>query len=285
MPILSALHIEEGEQNELTPHQIKGHLYEQKYKGKLFCTTLGCNAKLVFVQNGTPAGYFRTWKYEHHIEGCVYRFHREIGRIGIRRELEFHVEASPVKKGKAMDEAFAIAKRKADKMELIQSVKKSRKSAAGRGAGESAQVKLVLFEGIEEEEMKREGIRSPRILKRDALALKDSDVGRVRLVYGVISDVEAEASRAVVRLDGGNKAVHVRFDEAFFAINPMYEGLFHYAKRYCEANRNVIFTGYCEVRSGTNGDYELFVYQGRDLKLQNTTLLSLADYYASGIME
>lgn len=285
MPILSALYIQEEKKTEMTPQQLEVHLYEVKYKGNLFCTTVGCRARIVYVHKAASASYFRTWKHDNHADHCLYKFNRERGRLGSRSDRVIHVEASPVKKGKALDEAFAIAKQSEDEKAVLRAARKVKKSPTTGGTEENAQVKLVLFDGVDEITLKNEGIRSPRILKRDAKALKDSDVGRVRLVYGIVSSVDHEALRARICIDGGNKTIQVRFEEAFFASNPMYEGLFHHAKRLCSEYQNVIFTGIGELRSGRNGDYELFIYQGQDFKLENSTLQTVATLYSTGLME
>lgn len=286
MPILSALYIVEGElPKEITPQQIQVHLYEFQYKGNLHCSTADCQAKIVYVHKAGLGSYFRTWKYDDHIEKCPHRFHREMGRVGNSAEQILYVEVSSGKKSKALDEAFVLARQSEDEKELIRISKGQKKSPTTNQSENSVTTQLVLFDGLDEAEVIKEGIRAPRIYKRDAKALKDTDIGEVRLVYGAITDVEYGASEAVICLDGGNKLIHVRYAEAFFASNPAYDGLFIHAHRFCSSRRGPIFTGIGELKDRFDGGYDLFIYNGEDFKIENASLLTLAAYYSNGLMD
>ncbi|MBL0388249.1 hypothetical protein JJB07_16670 [Tumebacillus sp. ITR2] len=285
MTILSALYIRDGERIEITPKDIQVHLYEAKYKGNLFCASTGCDAQIEYVHTTGSTRYFRTWKHNNHIDSCIHKFIRESGKVGVKTDQILHVEASRSKKAKVLDEAFAIAKLNEQEREAIRTNRRPKRSSSTTRTVEGTQIKLVLFDGLDEGTIIREGFRSPPILKREAAALKPSDVGKIRLVFGDMLDVESEVSRALFRLDGGNKSVHIRFEEAFFAGNPTYQGLFHHATRYCSDYQNVKFAGIGEVRLGATGEYELFVFQGQDFQLQNISLPSLAAFYTSGLMD
>lgn len=285
MPILTALYRHDGEHAELTPQQIEVDLYELKYKGSLFCTTAGCQARIVYVHQAATSRYFRTWKYDNHSDNCPHRFDRERTKIGVQTEEIIFVQASPGKKGKALDDAFRIAKQGGDGAGgAIRITRRPKISSAISRRVQTAQLQLAL-EGLDEQTVKRKGYRFPRLRKRAAQALRDTDLGTFRLVYGRVTGVDHETLRARIRLDGGLNTVHVRFEEAFFASNRSYQGLFHYAHRFCSEHHDVIFTGIGEVKLGRKGEYELFIYEDKDFKLQNTSLLSLAAFYEIGLAD
>jgi len=279
------LHVHEGRAIELTAGQIEVHLYESVYKGNLWCTTLGCQARIVYVHLAGTGGHFRTWKHDDHSDSCMHKFERFAGKVGGWTSQVIDVELSPTKKGKALDEAFELAKRSGMERPAIRSRPKGRSSRTARTNIRTQQTNLVLSDGIDEETIKQRGLRPPRIYKRDARALRQSDIGKVKLVYGFITSVDYGESSALILVDGGNKDVHVRFEEAFFASNPRYAGLFHHAHRLCSEQQNAIFTGIGEVRRGRSDEFELFVYNGEEFKIQNATLLMLAAHYSSGLLD
>ncbi|MFP3443112.1 hypothetical protein R0K18_35790, partial [Pantoea sp. SIMBA_133] len=76
-----------------------------------------------------------------------------------------------------------------------------------------------------------------------AEALSDNDVGKVRLLIGIIKAVDYKEEYALISIERKSSIVTVKFEEAFFANSPNYIGLFHNVQRLISNKKGVVFTG------------------------------------------
>ncbi|OAT74640.1 hypothetical protein [Parageobacillus thermoglucosidasius] len=280
--ITSALYKKDGEVRELRVSEIDSESYNKYYKGHLFCTTPNCEARLEFVYSTSRPSYFRTWKHDNHIDNCIYQFERIEGRIGINTQSIIDVEISHERKRRALKEAYRLSKMTEEELEQRRKKRNlNRKKTKTVGKKKREALNIVLNKNNNESGLESGGRRGPNLLKRNADALNDSDVGKVRVLIGFIKDVQYTESSAIIKVQRKNKMVDVKFEEAFFANSPDYQGLFHYIRKYINEQNKVVFTGVGEVRKAKNGDnYEFVVYKGDEFTIENMSLLMLASYYS-----
>ncbi|MGG1291743.1 hypothetical protein ABE218_10350 [Bacillus smithii] len=282
--ITTALYKKNDEVREVSTFEIDGKANREEYKGNLYCTTPGCNARLVYVYRTGKPSYFRTWKKDDHLESCIYSFERIEGRIGINTQYSINVEISAERKRNALQSAYKQFKMPEERR--VNKKTPSRKSRKTKGRTGNIAIKPVIQKGATEEEVKTEGRRGPNLLRRNADALSDSDVGKARLIIGFIKRINYDTTRAVITIENNNHTVDVKFEEAFFANSPRHIGFFHFIERYITENTSVIFTAVGEVRKTSNGNkYEFVVYDGEDFRIENMTLLSIAAYYSHNKLE
>jgi hypothetical protein len=282
--ITSALYKKDGEVRELRVSEIDSESYNKYYKGHLFCTTPNCEARLEFVYSTSRPSYFRTWKHDNHIDNCIYQFERIEGRIGINTQSIIDVEISHERKRRALKEAYRLSKMTEEELEKRRVKRKlNRQNRKTSIKKQQHGINIVLNKQDDESSLSsdRNGRRGPHLLKRYADALNDSDVGKVRILIGVIRDVQYSDSSAVITVGRKNKSVDVKFEEAFFGNSPDYKGLFHHISKYLSGKSEVIFTGVGEVRKAKNEEkYEFIIYHGDEFTIENMSLLTLASLYS-----
>lgn len=287
MAILSAFYRNRDVEQEIVPNQINIESYETRYKGNLYCPMPACEAKIEYVHRAATVGYFRTWKHEDHIDTCIHKFDRVANREGRNIESVLNVEISAERKKKSLKDAFARAVlTEEERAARIAKRKKRNANPKAVGKANRPNVNLVLRGGVDEGEARQQGIRSPNLLKKDTDSLKDSDVGKPRLIIGMIQGVEYEESRAIITIAGQKRVVDVMFEEAFFANSPSYQNLFHYVERFIYENNRVIFTAVGEVRAGkTEDSYEFVVFHGDEFAIHGHNLMTIAVHFTQGLFE
>jgi hypothetical protein len=285
MPVTigSALYVKDGEVREITLSEVDAGTYDLQYKGYLYCTTPGCDARLVFVYGTERPSYFRTWKNDNHIEDCIYKFDRVSGRAGVNTEYTINVAISSERKKNALKEAYKLARMTAEELERRRSKRtQKRQNKTTIGKGNRIAINPVI-NNSDDEEVITEGKKGPKLLKRNVDSLKDSDEGKARVLIGIIQDIKYDDSRALIRVGRNKKVVDVKFEEAFVANSPNHLGLFHYIEKLLSERGDVIFTGVGEVRKAINGDnFEFIVFHGDEFNIEGMSLLSLAAHYARG---
>ena len=75
MRIMSAFYRDNnGSEREIHLGEITTHVYRNKLKGKLYCRTENCTARISYSGGRYP--HFRTWRYDQHSENCPYYYDR-----------------------------------------------------------------------------------------------------------------------------------------------------------------------------------------------------------------
>jgi hypothetical protein len=198
--ITSALYKKDGEARELRVSEIDSESYNKYYKGHLFCTTPNCEARLEFVYSTSKPSYFRTWKHDNHIENCIYQFERVEGRDGINTQYTIDVEISPERKRKALKEAYRLSQMTEEELEQRREKRNpNRKKPKTVGKKQKEALNIVLNKNDNESSSESSGRRGPNLLKRNADALNDSDVGKARVLIGFIKDVQYTESSTIIR--------------------------------------------------------------------------------------
>ncbi|MCG0050438.1 hypothetical protein [Priestia aryabhattai] len=281
--ITSAIYKHEGKIKEIQSNNKDLQENTLTYKGHLFCTTPNCNARLVYVHRTAKASYFRTWQKDDHLHNCIFMFERVENRLGKNTENTLNVEISRSRKKEALNDAYRKSQMTEQDLEeerkRNRDRKKSKKNPKSKGKENSTAVNMVMKDGIQEEEAKTRGHRGPHLLKRNANALTEKDIGKPRLVIGFIKDIEYTEATATITIEKNNSTVYVKFEEVFFANSPEHLGLFHFIEKYMKKNENVILTAIGDVRKPKD-NYEVVVYDGEEFRIENMTLITLAARYA-----
>ncbi|GGN98539.1 hypothetical protein [Saccharibacillus kuerlensis] len=105
MSILSADYVKQGILvRTLTKGDIDKDSYISTYRGNLICSTLGCEAKLVFSSGRTK--HFKTWQRSDHSANCIHRFERIKTGTGVDRSQVANVTASEERIQQSLKNAY-----------------------------------------------------------------------------------------------------------------------------------------------------------------------------------
>ncbi|MGG0776925.1 hypothetical protein ABE060_17085 [Bacillus rugosus] len=281
--IYEAVYINGKEKALISLDDINTEDYLQKYREKLFCTTTNCKAKLSYVNRPGNRSHFRTWRESQHSESCIHFFEKKGGRIGVKQ--------SGVQTGSVSTDQMRRSVREAFELEMLSEEERVRRREADRKKRQNRTQRRKVTNTIEQPEIRivtdptektedSNGVNG-RLYKRNADALKETDLGHTRTVTGIVKSVKTGKNSAQVRVYKNGRFVNIKFEEAFFAATPQYEGLFHYIDRFAEENNNVIFCAVGEIRrSKQSGEFEIVVFDREGLLIHGRTLPSLAASYS-----
>ncbi|SDJ86237.1 hypothetical protein [Sediminibacillus albus] len=262
-------------------NDVDSKTYLEKYKGKLFCSTDNCNARLSLVFRASRPNFFKTWRNDNHNEDCLHYFDRVADRTGVNVENVISLALSEAHKRRALKEAYAQSKMTEEQIEEQKQRRKSkrRKNSVTNRKRNNSRVDIALNSQEEDtqeiEQFQRR--KSPSLYKRNVDNLKDSDIGKPRLIIGQVVDTVEKEDFARITVKHGNKIVSVNFEEAFFANSANFKGLFHHIKKFKGSQGNITFTGIGEVRrSKKDGEIEVAIYSGDDFYIEGKRLPSIA---------
>ncbi|WP_281658229.1 hypothetical protein [Halobacillus sp. Cin3] len=281
----SALYRFEAISHELNARDIDSVSYKNKYKGNLYCTTENCDAKFITVFRFSRPNYFRTHPKEDHNEDCIYSFERSATRSGIDSKETINVRMSENQKRNALKRAYRLSKMSEEEIERKKQKEKEKRNKSKITSGKKAntRIKNTLSKEVDEEKeavaLKKQ--KAPSLFNRAVDAINDSDLNNPRIVTGEVVDVYSEKNFAVVRISKGKRVLTVKFEEAFFADTPNYDGLFENITKYAEKKGILTFIGIGEIRkSSKNDEYELVIFNGNDFNIEGNTLGSLSGIVA-----
>lgn len=259
--------------------------YEDKYRGFLFCTTEGCNAKMSYVyDNLLNRGYFRNWRFEKHSLQCDHHTDNVKGKTGTYKEGEVFGILTRKQKNASLDRAFDLL--------LMTEEEKRRKREERRNKSKKDKVtnvspkpdmKIVLDLSDEGTASKVDDSAKPRLgSSKMADRIKDTDIRKTKTVYGFLKSVSYEKKQATITIENNNVLVDFKFEEVFTANSPDAIGYFHHIQRYLKEYKNVPFAALGQIRKNRHTDrFEVAVYDSESLKINRMTLLSLAAFYAT----
>lgn len=275
-------YINENEEKEIRISDMTIKDYETIYKGKIYCPTPNCPAQAVY--SGGKKAHFRTWQKRDHLEGCIHEFDRVPINRGISTEGSIGVDIAFKRRQTAMKDGFKLMKlammteEERNKLEEIKPRPKRKKpNPKTKGKVETTNVKNTLIGGdVREEEGGIGGRRN--LSKRFVDAITNSDIGDIRLVMGILTNVEIENPTAKLTVEWNKEKIYVVFEEAFEKepSNNLYLNNFGIVKKYLENNDLVLFSGIGEIRRNRrNNELELVVYIGTDLTFNDSGMLHL----------
>lgn len=276
MRIPKARYITEDDIKMVTLNEITKKKYDAIYKGKLFCPTDNCPAKVSFC-SGQKAHY-KTWRFSNHSPDCIYHLNRNGRRTVVGSTPANTMNISKTRIQDALSRAYKSMV-EVDGSELIQSSnntpKKNNSPKTNEGVKEQT-FQLKLFGGDLDEESSH--YKGKKLLSRWVHLIASNDVGQVRLIKGYVKDVELLDSAAEIIIGSNNEEMKVVFEERFRKepLNKSYLNKFWAIKQMLNHYKEIYFTGVGEVREGRDCEYELSIFMGASFKLNNEDLYNIA---------
>ncbi|HDR4509986.1 TPA: hypothetical protein QCQ29_000376 [Bacillus cereus] len=259
--------------------------YVDKYRGNLYCATANCSAKLAYVHKENDSDHFRTWRGSPHIETCLFYFEKVATRGGKKTEGQVNGIASDERIKQSLRDAFLLEmmseeqKNKQRERDKERRRRKREREKIRGGTKKTPAQRIVSNPDEINENLVSNGIR---LYKKGADALKEKDLGDTRTVTGQLKKVLINDSKnVVVEVERNNVQVDIKFEEAFFAANKNYIGMFHYIERYLNEHQNLVFSATGEVRfSKINNRYEIVVFNSVGFLIHGKTLNAIAVEYS-----
>lgn len=186
MRILSAIYSkEDGNAKEVHLNEVTPRIYESKLKGKLYCITKACPARISFSSG--RKSHFRTWRFDEHSIDCIFHFNRIPINLGTNTTQKISVEIPFTRRQNALREAFIL-------MNLTEGEKETRRKRTTTSGNQkprsittntkknTSSMQMVLFDGdLYEDELVH---RRKNISKRYVDEITETDIGEIRLVMG-----------------------------------------------------------------------------------------------------
>ena len=282
--IVDAYLLENKKKKLISLSNISATDYSDKFKGKLYCTTPNCSAKLSYVYRDNFGSHFRTWRESPHAEHCIYYFEKTKSREGRRREGLITGTVSDDRIRNSLRDAFALEmmteEQRKSKLERDREKRRLRKERYKTKSSKDAQPAQKVVTNPDEISRNTPSIGF-KLYKKSADALKESDIGQTRTVIGNLIEVQEKGNNALVRIQKKGIVVDVKFEEAFFAANNRYKGMFHYINRYLNDMGDLFFAATGEVRVNKNtSNYDVVVFNSIGFLIHGKSLEGIAAEYA-----
>ncbi|WP_172370860.1 hypothetical protein [Sporosarcina jiandibaonis] len=259
---------------EITTPQV----YQNKFKGKLYCPSENCPAKISYSGGRYP--HFRTWRYDQHSEKCPYYYDRVPVNLGRNVKDIVSVEISFNRRQKALNDAYIQMNLSEEEREELRNSRSRPRAKVREITRRKEAVKaeqLVLFDGeLYEDELI---FRRRNISKRLVDGITESDIGEIRLVMGKIASNIENGNAAEIVVENNGKVITVVFEESFTAdpYNSSYLNKFWAINQVLERELIVRFTGIGDVRKNTRSKrLELVIHAGTDFRINNSDMSALA---------
>lgn len=285
MRIFSAIYIENGRvKKEVHLNEITARFYLEELKGKLYCPTENCPARISF--SGGKTAHFRTWRFDEHLSNCVFYFDRIPMILGRNTTDTIRTEITFDRRKNALQDAFMQMNLTEEEKEAIRknrasSNRRTNERAVTNTKRDATSLQLVLFDGeFYEDEIVH---RRRNISKRFVDEITPLDIGEIRLIMGNVKSIRESGDVAEITIENNNKFITVIFEEAFSAepLNSSYLYKFWSIERLLNRLEQVQFTGIGDVRKNVKTNkFELVIYYGTDFKLNNMDMFRLAAQFA-----
>ncbi len=95
---------ENGNEKEIHLGELTTHVYNCKFKGKLYCLNGSCKSRISFSGGRYP--HFRTWRYDQHSEKCPYYYDRVPVNLGLNVTDMLSIEISYNRRQNALNDAY-----------------------------------------------------------------------------------------------------------------------------------------------------------------------------------
>lgn len=290
MRILSAIYsADDGVKKEVHPREITSRIYENELKGRLYCPTENCPARISF--SGGKTAHFRTWRFDEHSSDCIFYFDRIPMNLGWNTTNTISVEITFDRRQNALQDAFIQINLTEEEKETLRKNRAASRARTKEGAvtvakNNTTSVQLVLFDGeLYEDELAH---RRRNISKRLVDEITESDIGEIRLIMGEVKSIKRFEEVAEIIIEYNNEIITVVFEEAFTAEpqNSSYLNKFWSIERLLDRLEKIQFTGIGDVRKNAKTKrLELVIYAGTDFKINNTDMFRLAAQFAREDLE
>lgn len=279
MRIMSAFYRDyNGIEKEIHLGELTTHVYNSKFKGKLYCLNGECKSRISFSGGRYP--HFRTWRYDQHSEKCPNYYDRVPVNLGRNVTDMLSIEISYNRRQNALNDAYIQMNLSEEELVELRNLRSRPKAKLREIITRKESVKaeqLVLFDGeLYEDELI---FRRRNISKRLVDGITESDIGEIRLVMGKIASNFEEGNIAQIVVENNDKQIIVVFEESFTAdpYNSSYLNKFWAINQVLERELVVHFTGIGDLRKNTRSErLELVIHSGTDFRINNRDMSALA---------
>lgn len=210
----------DGEENKhliIYPSKIKSREeYSEKYKNHLFCSEIGCTAKLDYVQIDSPyqKKYFRTHPRSKHSDDCPNRFENVANGVSKYGE-NLYAQLDEKAKKQILTGTY---KKATDAVNANTSNSKSgRKSTVVNKNNGSKETTRYISTVDPDAEPVPDGKRRSPVKKRKCDGLSLDDIGKTRAVFGEIDNVDVGENYININvLTEANGEIHFEFYTPFW---------------------------------------------------------------------
>lgn len=276
MRIPKARYITEDDIKIVALNEITKKKYDAIYKGKLFCPTENCPAKVSFC-SGRKAHY-KTWRFSNHSPDCIYHLNRSGRRtvIGLTPGITLNISKNRIQDALTRAYKSMIQEEGSETLSISNAPVKKNPSPKKDGEETDQSVQMKLFGGEFNEEDSH--IKAKKLLSRWVHLISPNDIGQVRLIKGYVKDVELLDSVAEIVVGSNNEEIKVVFEERFKKepLNRSYLNKFWAIKDMLTLYKEIYFAGVGEVREDKSGGYALSIFMGSNFKLNNEDLYNIA---------
>ncbi|HWL11399.1 MAG TPA: hypothetical protein VNQ57_00305 [Ureibacillus sp.] len=277
MRIPKARYVTEDDMKIIPIRQMTKKKYVASYKGKLYCPTAHCPAKLSYCSS--KKGHYKTWRYSNHSPDCQFNLEREGTRLTGSNTSNVAVNISKRHKQNALMRAYKTMVFNDAQLEgRVEDAAKVERNRSPRKVKSSTfqSAQMTLFGGAIDEDLAR--VKGKKLLSRFVHEIGPSDIGENRIIKGFIKDIEVAESAAEIIVGYQNEDITISFGENFKndPLNKSYLNKFWALEEWLNRHKTVNFIGVGEVRLSKDHKYELVVEMGIDFKVDGEDLYNIA---------
>ncbi|HWK24284.1 MAG TPA: hypothetical protein VNS08_14745 [Ureibacillus sp.] len=276
MRISTARYITENDIKMLPITQMTKKKYSAIYKGRLYCPTANCPAKLSYSSGNK--GHYKTWRNSNHSPVCPFNLERDGIRIIGSNDLKIAANISKKHKQNALMRAYKSMEidelNVSQETQVTSQLKNNRLRKMKSKTIESAQ--MTLFEATVNKDLVQ--LKGKKLLSRFVHEVGTSDIGKNRIIKGFIKNIELQGSTAEIIVDYQNKEMLIDFNDDFTKepLNKSYLNKFWAVQEWMNRQKKVSFIGMGEVHMTKDNEFELIISMGTDFKVDGEDLYNLA---------
>lgn len=226
-------------------------LYENTFKGRIFCPHPGCNAPLVFSSQNIKTKHFKIWPRVKHIETCLYYKPEGDGVLFTTRRsgpasYSYNISDKHLKSvlrnavNKLKGKPRPTPKPKANPKKQIQT------SVKNTGSGEAVSL-------LERKETIPSKQREGKVFTIEAKDISELNTQKIFCVIGSVLSVKLEEKYAEIVLKRKDRAIKVKFEESFISIYPNEFERFKFIKRYVNDHKSCTIICIGKIISSNDG--------------------------------
>lgn len=175
--------------------------YQENYRGRLYCCTPGCPAKVKWASYNGKTPFFATWPYSQHAPSCPYAFERDPSKVAERSAEDFNTRVSLKHKQHALYNANRKLMQRDGKLPPAppRNTQKNR-THAGAAKRRARRVPSTDPNALPEQR----GERSMRLAQKHCQDLSPNNHGKYVTVFGHITGAELGEQSVRLRFDTGD---------------------------------------------------------------------------------
>lgn len=287
MSIDTALFKYNGRDEEISVSEIERHNNFDLVKQNLFCSYLGCSAKIEYVPQGKNKPHFKTWPRQDHSKDCVDYFERIEKLKGEKNSASIDVTLNDKHISRVLKELYKEANESAEekkkRLEAKKNKKKKNKIVDNNNKEKQETIRTNATTG-DGENNSDGAYRAPNVRKKHNIhLLNEDDLGYTRGVYGEIERITISQGKVTLHLFHKQKKCNVHFEESFFSTSAFnIISMFKNVEDCLSKNLKIEFTGVGRIVK-RNNQIDLLINDQNHFKLNDMRIAVFSHLYLSDI--